>query len=81
MLRVKFKCNYDDPRPVKWPIKHPFWVTGYGASGDYATVVAYVTDDDELMELWPDAYDIYREIVDKYVFTDRFEQPGWFIYE
>ena len=76
MLRVRFHANPDDPRPVVWPVKHPFWITGQGA--DYSTVVAYVDDLEELYRLWPEADNIDAEQRHEYVFTDRFEKPKWF---
>lgn len=53
MLRVRFKANPYDPRPVHWPVKHPYWITGYGGWKDYgdepsyagyATIVSYADD-------------------------------------
>lgn len=76
MLRVRFRANPDDPRPVVWPIKHPYWITGYGE--DYAIVVAYVDSMEELDDLWPDATDVDADEADEYVFTDRFQKPEWF---
>lgn len=76
MLRVRFKANYDDPRPVNWPVSEPFWISG---SGDgYSTVISYANDQDYIMENWPDARDLEVEEVDRYVFTDRFPKPDWF---
>lgn len=76
MLRVRFTANKSDPRPVKWPIKHPYWVTG--ETDDAAILVAYVDDLDELAELWPDASEVESEHRSQYTFTDRFPQPLWF---
>ena len=82
MIRARFKANADDPRPIFWPINHPYWITGYGVNlvGDatYATVVAYAEDEAEIMKLWPDATDIEYETESAYVFTDRFQCPNWF---
>lgn len=77
MLRVRFKTDATDPRPVVWPIKHPYWVTGYGEG--YANIVAYADDEDEIKRNWPEAFDIdVMEETDKYVFTSRFRVPEWF---
>lgn len=76
MIRARFKANPDDPRPIKWPVKHPYWVTGYGHS--YATVVAYADDEAQILELWPEATDIDAEERSEYTFTDRFMRPEWF---
>lgn len=78
MLRVRFKTNGEDYRPVYWPIKYPFWCTGYAGDGSYTILVAYVDSEQALMDLWPEAYDLDIEEVDSYTFTDRFKKPGWF---
>lgn len=76
MIRARFHTNEDDPRPVNWPIKHPYWVTGYG--DDYAIVVAYADDEAEIMRNWPDATDIDADERESYFFSDRFQKPSWF---
>lgn len=76
MIRSRFKVNDEDPRPVLWPIKHPYWVTGHG--DDHAIVVAYADDEAEVMRNWPDARDLDSTPVDGYHFTDRFPRPTWF---
>jgi len=77
MIRARFHCNADDPRPINWPIKHPYWVTGYG--DDHAIIVAYADDRAEIERNWPDARDFsFTDEVSGYVFTDRFEKPEWF---
>ncbi|HVM91365.1 MAG TPA: hypothetical protein VMT67_01065 [Terriglobales bacterium] len=77
MIRARFQVNEDDPRPVNWPIKHPYWVTGYG--DDHAIIVAYADDLGEIMRNWPDArkFSFVYEATE-YTFTDRFEWPEWF---
>jgi len=76
MIRARFKANPDDPRPIKWPIKHPFWITGEGFG--YSTVVAYADNEDEILENWPEAEEIDSETVEDYNFTSRFSKPDWF---
>lgn len=84
MIRARFHVNADDPRPVNWPIKHPYWVTGYGhfnAFDDevHAIIVAYADDQAEIMRNWPDAHDFtFVDEVTEYTFTDRFAKPEWF---
>ena len=78
MIRARFKANPIDPRPVNWPIKHPYWVTGYAGDDSYATVVAYADDLTEIKSNWPEAADIDIEEVDGYRFTSRFPKPNWF---
>lgn len=78
MIRCRFKANADDPRPVNWPIKHPYWVTGEAGDGSYAIVVAYADDETEVMRNWPDARDVDSSPAKMYAFTDRFPKPDWF---
>lgn len=77
MIRARFKTDPNDPRPVNWPIKHPYWVTG--CSGANATIVAYADDEAEIMRNWPDAEEIdVMDDVDTYTYTSRFPKPDWF---
>jgi hypothetical protein len=82
MICVRFFVRDEDYRPVKWPIKYPYWCTGYGEDreGEYATLVAYADNVEQLMELWPDAeaIDVFKEDVDKCVFSSRFPKPDWY---
>lgn len=76
MIRVRFHANPDDYRPINWPVKHPYWCTGYG--DDYSIVVAYADDEAEILANWPEATHIDAEQVDGYNFTSRFPKPDWF---
>lgn len=82
MLRVRFRANIADPRPVNWPVKHPFWVTGEVMWATkrtaYPTVVSYADDENYIFENWPEAshLKIITE-VDDYQFTERFPKPDW----
>ncbi len=76
MIRARFKANENDYRPVNWPVRHPYWCTGYGE--DCAIIVAYAEDESEIRENWPEAEDIDSEVVEGYVFTSRFPKPDWF---
>lgn len=76
MIRARFKVPGDDGRPILWPVKHPFWITGYGE--DCVIVVAYADDEAEVLFYWPDAQNIDSDDAAEYVFTDRFVRPGWF---
>jgi len=75
--RFKVKTEDGDSRPVSWPIKHPYWVTGYD-SDDTSILVAYADNEKQIMGLWPEARDLDSEEVDGYVFTSRFRKPEWF---
>lgn len=76
LLRCRFKANEDDYRPVNWPVKHPYWCTGYGEG--YSIIVAYANSKAEIKRNWPEARDIDVTEVDGYSFTDRFPKPEWF---
>lgn len=76
MIRARFRVRHEDARPVNWPIKHPYWITGQG--DDYFTLVAYADDEAEIIANWPEAEDIDATQADDYTFTDRFPRPNWF---
>ena len=76
MIRARFKANEDDYRPIKWPIKHPYWCTGYGEG--YSVVVAYADNEKQIKKLWPEAKDIEFTEESEYSFSDRFPKPDWF---
>lgn len=76
MLRVRFKSTHPDYRPVKWPIKHPYWCTGQGEG--YSILVAYADSEEQIKELWPEATELDSEEVNEYLFTPRFPKPEWF---
>jgi hypothetical protein len=78
MLRIRFKANADDPRPINWPVKHPYWVTGEAGDGLYATVVSYADNKKYITDNWPEAEDLEVQEVSTYTFTDRFPKPDWF---
>ena len=78
MMRVRFQANEDDPRPINFPVKHPYWITGYGP--DYAIIVSYADDLNYIRKNWPEAnnLDILEEEAE-YIFTSRFPKPDWFM--
>lgn len=76
MIRARFKTDLQDPRPVVWPVKHPYWMTG--SNDTHSIVVAYADDEAEILRNWPDAEDIDSEERSEYTFTSRFPKPGWF---
>ena len=81
MIRARFyikksDCG-NDYRPVKWPIKYPYWCSG--ESDDSFILVAYAEDEDSIKELWPEAYDINVLEKDTEIrFTLRFPKPEWY---
>lgn len=80
MIRARFyvdkeKCE-GDYRPLKWPIKYPYWCSG--ESEDSFVLVAYVDSIEELKELWPEASDIEYSEEDEVSFSSRFPKPDWY---
>lgn len=79
MLRVRFHANSEDPRPINWPIKHPYWISGEAGDGSYAIVVAYADDLQYIYANWPEATDVdVMEEDATYSFSGRFPKPEWF---
>lgn len=82
MIRARFSLpGVDDYRPIMWPIKHPYWCTGYSitSSGNQIPIiVAYADDEAEIKRLWPEATDIDSEERTEYFFNSRFPKPEWF---
>lgn len=77
MIRARFELTQSDPRPIEWPINHPYWCTGYG-SQDCPIIVAYADNLAEIERLWPDAeLPIDYEEATEYSFTSRFPKPDW----
>jgi hypothetical protein len=77
MYRARFYSSADDPRPVHWPIKHPYWITGEDFAGN-STIVAYADDEQYIKDNWPEATQIEMgSEVNDYVFTSRFPRPEW----
>ena len=81
MIRARFYIRKDDCdndyRPVKWPIKYPYWCSA--ESGNSFVLVAYAEDEDSIKELWPEAYDINVLEKDTEIrFTLRFPKPEWY---
>lgn len=80
VMRVRFTTHHVDPRPVVWPIKHPYFHTGStgymedGVEKDACIIVAYVESEEQARQQWPEAQDI--EVMDEecytYTFTERF---------
>lgn len=75
MIRCRFQANDIDPRPINWPLKHPYWISGYG--NGYAIVIAYAENENEIIRNWPDAKNLDSEDVVNYTFTSRFPRPQW----
>ena len=84
MMRLRFQCNAEDPRPVNWPIPHPYWITGYTVDDQEAFVVTYTDDGEDaavayILQNWPDArqINVLQEKIENYIYTARFPKPDW----
>ncbi|MNN15313.1 hypothetical protein D3C81_1284150 [compost metagenome] len=76
MIRARFHANADDYRSVNWPVKYPYWCSGYGE--DYSIVVAFAENEEEILLNWPEATHIDIEEVDGVTFSGRFPKPDWY---
>ena len=76
LLRVRFYCNLDDPRPINWPVKFPYWVTG--ESETHSIVVSYADSENYIKRNWPEAIDLDSQEVPAITFSDRFPKPDWY---
>ena len=79
MIKVRFDLPKYYSRPAFWPIKYPYWVTGYHDFG--VTIVAYVDSTNDIIAQWPAAWgqtiDEFEE-TDKITFSERFPRPDWY---
>jgi hypothetical protein len=79
MLRVRFKSSAQDPRPVNWPVKHPYWISGWEMGEEQkAVLISYADDEAYIFENWPEAEDLEIQERSEYTFTERFPRPEWF---
>jgi hypothetical protein len=75
--------SVDDPRPLKFNPKFPWWCSGYGGDanaedGEYAVVVAYLPHNEPLFKYWNDAFEVDFTREDEITFSDRFSKPDYF---
>lgn len=81
MLRARFCVNIKevnkDYRPIKWPIKYPYWCSG--ENDEDFILIAFVENLDELYELWPEAKNIEYDECDEVYETGRFKYPDWYV--
>lgn len=77
------ECD-NDYRPVIWPIRYPYWCTGY--TDTEAILVAYVKNMDEFFMQWPEMdkfldkhpNKIEVEECEEVEFSSRFQRPDWY---
>lgn len=75
---IRFKDCSNDYRPVKWPIKYPYWCTGQSSDSFIFIIVAYADNMEEILKLWPEAHRIETKNVEKIEFSSRFRKPEWY---
>jgi hypothetical protein len=78
MKKYRFKTkSVDDYRPLieMKDIKMPWWCSGEGE--DYATIICYLPDNEDLIKYWDDAYEIEEEEVTEIIYSTRFAKPSW----
>jgi len=80
LFRARFYIDFEDCdedyRPISWPIKYPYWVSG--ENEESFIIVTYCENKNEIIELWPEAHDIELEKVDNVEFSGRFPKPEWY---
>ena len=82
MIKYYFKTKaVDDFRPLvdMADINMPWWCTG--RSEEFATIVCYLPNDEDLFKSWDDAYDVDIDEVDEIVYSSRFPKPSWIVDE
>ena len=82
LVRFRFKTHsVDDYRPLvdMAPIRMPWWCTGFGenSGGDYAIIVCYLPENEQLSKYWDDAFDIEFQNVSSITYSSRFPMPKW----
>lgn len=74
--RYRFhSSSVEDPRPVQWPPKGPYWVSGEGDG--YAILIAYLPEGIDLAAYWPEASEIDEEPCESITYSSRFPKPVW----
>lgn len=77
LMRVRFEVPCEDYRPVRWPIKYPYWCSGTTDSS--SVLVAYTESLLQLLEYWPDAINVDVMDPDATIsFSGRFPRPDWY---
>lgn len=77
-LRVRFHANYPDFRPMLWPPPGPFWRSGIAGDDSFSIVVAYVRQEEQIKEFWPESENV--EVLSESSeinYTERFPKPDW----
>lgn len=80
MIWCRFYINIkevkEDYRPVIWPIKYPYWLSGESETA--YIICAYADSEEDIYKQWPEAYDLDTEEVKSIEFSERFPKPDWY---
>jgi hypothetical protein len=76
-----FTKSVDDPRPLIFNPKFPWWCSGYTGDFTRAVIVAYLPVNEPLERYWDDASNIEYTDHPTITFTDRFPRPDDFVEE
>lgn len=74
--RLKTK-SIEDYRPLIFNPKYPWWCSG--ESEDYAVIIAFFPEDENIFKYWDDAFDVEFTTCKNIEFTDRFQKPKYFV--
>lgn len=70
--------SVDDYRPLVFNPKYPWWCSGYAADESYATIVAYLPENEDLSKYWDDAFGVEYTEHETIEFSGRFPKPKYF---
>ena len=78
--RYRFQTNsVDDPRPLIFNPRYPYWITGEAGDGSFTTIVAYLPEGEDLYKYWDDAQDVDFQEREEITFTSRFPKPDYLL--
>ena len=80
--RYRFKTYaIDDYRPLIFNPKYPWWCSGFGenSNGEFAVIIAYLPNNEDLLKYWDDAFDIDFTEEEEIKFSSRFPKPKYFV--
>ena len=80
--RYRFNTySVDDWRPLVFNPEYPSWCSGYGENhtGEYAVIIAYLPNGEDLFKYWGDAFEIEFTEETEITFSDRFPRPSYFV--
>lgn len=76
--RYRFTTEAEDPRPLVFNPKYPWWISGYAGDMSNTVIVAYLPSKEDLLKYWDDADDVDFTEEKKIEFSSRFPKPEYF---